>query len=298
MKSLSMPSLLLSFLLTGCGSNEVRKDDNQCSCASYFSAQKKPTKRPSWVDTEGLKRQVYYSQGIAQCTGLKTIDVKKSATNARANLSRMLESQVETEINLIRHSNSAINSGSESGQTNTSIASETLLKNSSIYDYWVDPNSCTIYSAVRLSKIDIDRTVAEAKEKEQSKLKNQRFVVQAEGEYQHSLQLSMLKVLSAYGVNQIISREVEYREDEADYSLHAKIQSVDLFAEKKLVRVVVFVSIRSVGDGRILWSAQLRGKSISLQNFQQEYQIRQALADSFKQGKRQMQAILEKKPAR
>ena len=273
----------LLLLLSGCGSNK-KKQEHSCSCDNYFGKKNKP----SWVDTEGLKNGVYYSQGIAQCTGLKTIDTKESSVNARGNLSRMLETQVQTEILLIRKSDTATRSGSESGQATTSIASDALLNNSSIYDYWIDPDSCTVYSAVKLSKSDIDQAVAKAKAKEQAKFKNQTFAIHAEGQYQKQLQLSITKILNDNGVSKIVPNS-----EQANYAFKAKIQAIDVFEEKKLVRIEVFVSIVSLLDNSTKWSAQLNGKSISLQGFQKDYQIRQALINAFEQDDEKLQSVLE-----
>lgn len=273
---------VLSLLIISCG-RQTKKEENACSCDHYFAAQPRPT----WVDTEGLRNQVYYSQGIAQCTGLKTIDVKEASVNARGNLSRMLETQVQTEILLIREGNTATRSGSESGKLTTSITSDALLSNSSIYAHWMDPNSCTVYSAVKLAKADIDQALKEAKQKEQNKLKNQRFVVISEGDYEDTLKVALTQVLSDNGVRQISDNV-----NEADYRFRVTLNSVDIFKDKKLVRVSLFARIVSL-DGQTVWSASLRGKSISLQQFQEDYQIREALINSFKQNKLSIQTALD-----
>jgi hypothetical protein len=276
--------VLSLFLLSACGSKSKKKEQAH-SCVGYFKV--KP--RPSWVDTEGLKNGVYYSQGVAQCTGLKTIDVKEASTNARGNLSRMLETQVRSEILLIRKSNTATRSGSESGQASTTIASDALLKNSSIYAHWVDPNSGSVYSAVKVSKSSIDKAIQDAKDKEQAKFKNQIFTIQVEGEHQKQLALSITKVLGENGVSKIVTNQ-----EQAQYALRAKIQSIDIFKAKKLVRVEVFVSIIDLANQSTKWSQQLNGKSISFQGFERDYQIRQALIDAFNRDQQKLQSALEK----
>ena len=232
--------MVLTFflILSGCNSKEV-KPTHSCSCGDYFPSKQ----RPSWVDTEGLSNNIYYSHGIAQCSGIKPIDIKESSVNARGNLSRMLETNVQSDILLIRKSNTATQGGGESGRAETSISSEALLNNSSIYAHWVDPDSCTVYSAVKLAKDDLDRTINEAKETENAKLKNQRFFILAEGEYAAELKLAMANALVQNGVSRMVDDIAQ-----ADYSIDAEIQSIDIFTEKNLVRVSVFVSIRSVNQ--------------------------------------------------
>lgn len=139
-----------------------------CGCASYY--QTNDGSEPSWVLHEKIDDESAYSRGSTLCTGIKSIDEKRADINARQNLSYIISSSISTNESI---SNSSVNGISSTRFVeNTNLKSQSLLKNSSIYDRWVDVANCIVYSATKVSHRDIKRAMAQQQKEKQLRLVN------------------------------------------------------------------------------------------------------------------------------
>lgn len=164
---------LLILTVVGCSSllsKPTPTTNLNCVCVDYFSG----SPRPEWVDAGDIVNvNIYQATGNSQCTGLKNIDLEKSGLSARTNLSRIINTQVKSSIEI----NEITDSGMTSSRTsiNSFMHSEGYLENSQITHKWVDPVSCTVYSRAQISTADVESNKTRIANKEASRLKNKLF---------------------------------------------------------------------------------------------------------------------------
>lgn len=195
-------SLSSASLLAACGGGGVPLTaEERCSCSGY-SLQ---TTRPAWVGADAVAQGNYRTSGVAQCSSLQEIDLKKADLSARSNLGRMISSQVSSEILSTSH-DGGYGAGASGGKSRSFVASDALLENSQIYDRWLDINNCAIHSAVKISTADIERSLKKLASIENNKFKNQRFFVEAKGAHVKILNQGITSVLSNLGVRQIVAQ--------------------------------------------------------------------------------------------
>lgn len=270
-----------SLVLSACTSVNNTAAGN-CSCVNYMS--EKP--QPDWVFVENTSGSEYKSQGISECSGLQTLDFKEADLNARANLSRMLESSVESEV-VLQRDDYGNGTGKSSGLITSSQNTKMLLRKSSIYDRWIDLKACTIHSAVKISKADIQLALKQEKEKYNKALRNQRFVIVTNGEYKSELTLAMAEMLSQSGVTKLLKSPVENT-----YKLNAALENVDVLNNGLLVRVSIGLNVQTP-EGSIVWSKLISGKGLSFGQSDQSQLTRVAIQQAGKNAKTVFEQMLD-----
>ena len=256
MKRLIVLTCLVGFGLAACGggssSRPAATTASACSCADYNP--KRP--RPAWVDADGVDNGQYRSQGLSECTGIKSMDYEEAETQARASLGRMLSSQVKSEITIIRRDFGAEAGGSTDAQVQSDHISKALLEGSSIYDRWVDPGSCTIYAAVRVSVASVKQTLAKQAEEERKRFRNQMFSVAGQGDSSDLIKVKLTQSLVDAGVSRVS------QDGNAPYVFSGEIVDSSVINNGKLVRVTLRLSI-SDNNSQMIWSHQVEGKGVS-----------------------------------
>lgn len=292
MKSLTLTVLPIAVLaiagfglLAGCQSTKKTTQASQpsCSCSGYFANQA----RPDWADKDTITNTTYFSNGVARCTSLKTIDLQDADQSARAALSRMVSSDVKSRF-FSEQSKYGNGSNSETVTITTELASELYLTESSIYDRWVDPASCTVYSAVKVDIADVESAIAKRQQQEAKKLINQAFIVTSNGQHQAQLNQEASALLSQLGVTKQTTKS------QANVELVNNIVGVDS-ANNKLVKLRIETKLINIQNGQTIWSRMTTGKGISFKAKKESELTRLAILDAFDKLKVQLQNRLNDK---
>ena len=254
----------LGLVLTGCQLTAPKAP--LCGCGAYFAKQP----RPDWVDGDKITGSDYISSGVAQCTGLKGMDIKDADAAARASLSRLISAQVSSQF----ESEAKKFAGSVTQtqvKIQTQLSSSLLLNNSQVFSRWVDPNTCHVYSGVKVSQRDVEQAVAEAAEREASKWINQKIRVKASGEHAALLKREGAALLSQLGV----ARQVEQGED---LVMELTLADTKLMSAKHL-QLTLHVVIGSA-KVQVLWTKLVKGKGLSFAPKAQSLLLEAALGDA------------------
>ncbi|HED33009.1 MAG TPA: hypothetical protein ENJ08_02170 [Gammaproteobacteria bacterium] len=240
-------------LLSGCSNSLVTVETgSSCSCSDYLSKREKP----DWVGVDRNESNWYLSNGVSGCTGIQSIDFEEADLSARTNLSRILNSDIKSQITLIQESSSD-GSSSKYGNIITQETTSSLLNNSLIYERWLDNDSCTIYSAVKISHADVNLALEKLTSRESNKLINHRFTIRAKGKYHDRLILIIQNLLINAGVKTISTLERENT-----YMLEGSIVDIDFYNKNRVAKVTIQLSIIAP-DKNVIWSHQEQGKSVS-----------------------------------
>jgi len=240
-------------LLSGCSSNPITTEiTNNCSCADYLSKRAKP----DWVGVDKNQSNWYLSNGVSECTGIQSIDFEEADLSARTNLSRILNSDIKSQITMVQKSASD-GSGSKYGNIITQATTSSLLSNSLIYERWLDHDSCTIYSAVKISFADVNLALKKLKLGDTNKLINRGFTIRAKEKYHSRLIIIMQSLL----VNAGVKNSSTLAQKNA-YTLEGSIIDADFFNENRVAKVTIQFSIIAPNKN-IIWTHQEKGKSVS-----------------------------------
>lgn len=275
-----------SIVLTSCANPQ--SEDPLCSCTSYMPS--KP--QPDWVLTESTASGVYKSQGIGQCTGLQSLDIEEADITARANLGRMLSSQIESEVLLVR-TDLGEGTGKSEGKISSRQSSAIALEHSVIYDHWVGPISCTIHSAVRVSQADIQAALKKQEREINAALRNQVFSVNTQGAYSDVLHRSILQMLSDAGITKVrlTSNADGYQSDA--FIFKAEVTDQEWLNNGRLARVNVNLYIEAP-DGSVIWIYQTTGKGMSYSTRDRNYLVKLAIKQAGQNASQPFQQALSK----
>ena len=216
--------------------------------------------QPIWAYTEGLSDDIYRSQGIGECTGVQSLDFKEADTIARTNLSRMLAARIESEVLLTETYSGGTGQrgrGHTTGQVTSRQSTENLLEYSAIYDHWIDPDACTVHSAVKVSRQDIATAFRKQQEAFNAQLRNQEFMIVTQGRYGDVMHQGIAQMFSEAGINKLTLKR-----NKNTFLFKTRVTNNELLNNGKLVRVSIGLNIETP-DGRIFWSQQVRGKGVS-----------------------------------
>lgn len=246
-------ALALSAFISACatsGGNVSGRAAGACSCNTYFDG----GARPDWVLAgDRITAQSYSTAGSANCTGVQTYDVEKAAISARSKLSRMLAVNSNVRISETRK-----DYGGGPGYTQASIAatqiSQTLMKDSKVSGFWVDPENCLVYARADISTARIREQRAEMARQDAARLLNKSFKVTADGPYASILIGQGKSALSAAGVRRM--------SDAANHKLALSFTPTQN-GENEL-RGILEARIED-NAGAVLWSHTLNAKGVSFQ---------------------------------
>lgn len=260
--------LIICSCLSACASAPYKQVKRSCGCADYMTS----AARPAWIDRETVTDDEYQSQGIAECTGIKSMDYADADKRARDNLGRMVNVQVKSEVVSVLRDN-GINGGvSRFGQITSEQVSSALLKNSEIFTHWVDADSCVIYSGVRVTKSDIVHAIREAEEAESRKLVNQRWRIKAEGPYADIVKVRLGQTLSNLGVVVLGGGST------SDFVIASSVNNASIEDDKHVARVNL--NIAASHGNEVIWNRQLQGKGVSFGNENESVLLRKAIQDA------------------
>ncbi len=239
---------LAMFVLSACGGGAGTEQEQppqirNCSCADYPLSQTKP----DWTRGDDIRDGIYYSVGIEQCTGVQKIDLEKTNLKARANLGRIIGSQVSSRISRVQRADGG-GTGSNSAKIQSTATSDAFLQNSQVYDYWLDVDNCAIHAAVKISEIDIERGLAKLAAIEKSKLKNQKFYVEAIGNNATILDVSVKAILSDLGVKKIVGAP-----QKGAYKIEVALKNGNVTANQQTYRAQFVMHIYD-SVGTLVWS--------------------------------------------
>lgn len=266
--------------LSACGSAPSKQVKRSCGCADYTAS----VARPAWIDRETVTDDEYQSQGITECTGIKSMDYADADKRARDNLGRMVNVQVKSEVVSVLK-DSGINGGvSRFGQITSEQVSSALLKNSEIFSHWADADSCVIYSGVRVTKADITRAIKEAEETEKRKMVNQRWRIKVEGAYADIIKTHLGQTLSDLGAIVLGGGST------SDFVIASRLNDVSIQNDKHIARVNLNL-VASNGD-EVLWNRQVQGKGVSFGNENESVLLKKAVQDALDNAKESLEVFM------
>ncbi len=226
------------------------------------------------------------SQGIAECSGSKTLDFADADRRARDNLGRMINVQVKSEVISILKDTGGTGGSSRMGQITSEHMSDVLLKNSQIFSHWLDRDSCTIYAGARISQSDIDRAMREAKAAEQRKFVNQPWSLQVTGEHSESIRNQLSQTMSELGASIQAAGQ-----DKSGLLLTGELAEVSLQSNRQLARVSLKLQVHD--SNSVIWSRQVAGKGVSFGGDSEDVLITKAVQDALNNANDDLQKLMQ-----
>ncbi len=233
----------------------VADSNNPCACIDYLKA----TPRPPWVGVDDITPSFFLSSGVAQCSSLSEHDFSDSALNARGNLTSLLKTSIDKYV--------AIRTSDQGGSNNASIEvsveenSKLLLQQSTIYARWLDPKTCTLHSAVRLSKKHYDEVVARLHAEERSRVKYKPIQVGVEGKHAAENLSAIHQLLFDAGARVVRQNELSSQHFSMIFEFSTPVVTYEL--NRRIIES--FVSVRLLTPrSDLLWSHTKAGKVIGL----------------------------------
>ncbi|MCW8863812.1 MAG: hypothetical protein OQK09_08180 [Colwellia sp.] len=237
-----------------------------CSCKDYFPE----VTDASSFEQENITEKYYLSHGSSFCSGLKQFDTSRADKSARANLSRMINAQIQSSQQNYSAS-FGYGTTSEKFVEQTNIKSELSLESAYIYKRWVDVKYCTIYSAIRMDVEKAEAAAEKQHQKEQTKLINQIFYIEPNTHVE--IKSHLKNILSERGIKLAQSKSA------SDVILNTKVENVQ-YLRRKLVKLILSISIENKYTGNLVWQHSAKGKGLSFQHKEKPYLVEKALSDA------------------
>ncbi|WP_156103982.1 hypothetical protein [Shewanella mangrovi] len=223
---------------------------------------------PDWVSGDAIEAGVIRTVGSTQCSGLKSLDEKRADEQARIALGKILSSQVTSQETSVLSDHDGVSNSQFRSQS--SLFSQQLLKNATVYDRWADAENCVVYAAIRVSQQDIVAAEREQQAKQQRKLINQSICVSASGQGQRVLQQHLEAGLVQHGYQLALAGH------QCSIKLNAKNQQTVARANQVLTELQISV----VSANQVLWKKQYDGKGISFSPTSKQQLFQRALSDT------------------
>ena len=236
--SLLLAAIALSPFLTNAASH--------CSCSSYYAK----NAQPKWVGIDIVDDEKLASSGSSQCSGLKTIDERRSAKNAREELAKLLSTDISVK-EIIKNTSSSTVSHSDYKSVIESQTNQ-LLKSAKVYDRYVDPINCTVYAAISISKADLEKGQQEKIKQQQAMLGAKNSCLKVTGENSSQLTELLTEQLLQHGYKLTNSAcEVTYL-----------VKNSIIKAQSKLVITQLKLQIDTQSK-KSIWQQRFEGKGLS-----------------------------------
>ncbi|MFC0119447.1 hypothetical protein ACFFK7_16175 [Pseudoalteromonas xiamenensis] len=224
-----------------------------CGCINYFEQQVKP----GWVDTEQTGNGQFKTFGIARCTGLKQIDLKKAKQSATESLAVLLETTVQskTELDQLKENNVVLSRTKNKAR----FESKAIIKGATVYDNWIDSERCLVYSAIVVSDADIKNALQAERKLQNQRLKAQTFFVknnEPQLDYLAHLTLTQLSDMGLMTTDKLTKATVVIDITEA---------SKPSFRRRR-ADVIVSIRMINVKKDEVFKQNILKGKGISFRN--------------------------------
>jgi hypothetical protein len=247
-----------------------------CSCLTFFD----PKPKPSWISGEKITEAYYSTYGSSYCTGLQKVDTQRSDKSAKANLSRMIQAQIKSTQN-IKQGNSGNGVLYSHLTENTIISTDLILGGSLIHDRWVDPKTCTIYSATRIGTSDVDNALIDQQSKEASKLTNQFY----------SISKSKYSIVSPR-IETALS-DIRVRFNSGKNSLVIKSRVFDINEKPgRLVNLIIEIEIFDPTTSQSIWKKAYPGKGLSFKDTSKSILVDKALTNAMKTAMKELQMFI------
>jgi hypothetical protein len=249
---------------------------NNCSCLTFFEVKPKP----DWVSAEKITASHYSTYGASYCTGLQIIDVGRSDKSAKANLSRMIQAQIKSTQN-IKQSNFGNGATFSHLTENTTVNTDLILAGSLVYDRWIDPKSCTIFSATQINIAAINKAILDQKSREAAKLINQFYSV-SEGQHpivKSKIESALSDILVRFSIGKdalIISNRV--------FDIKEK--------PGRLVSLTLEIEIVDPRTKQSIWKKGYAGKGLSFKDTRKSILVKKALNSAMKNATKELQAFI------
>lgn len=267
--------------LPACTSAPPKQVKRSCGCAEYTAA----VARPAWVDQETVTNNEYQSQGMTECTGIKSMDYADADKRARDNLGRMINVQVKSEVVSVLRDSGLNGGASRFGQITSEQVSSVLLRNSEIFAHWVDADSCVIYSGVRVTKTDIARAIKEAEEAEKRKMVNQRWRMKVDGAHADIIKTRLGQTLSDLGV--VVHNGSS---TSSDFVMAGSVSDVSIQNDRHLVRVNL--SLVASNGSEVIWNRQVEGKGVSFGGESESELLKKAVQDALENAREPLEVFM------
>lgn len=255
--------------LTSCASTPKQAS---CNCSGYLP--KKP--RPAWAQGDAISGGNYRTAGLSQCTGLQNIDFERADLSARNNLALIVSAHVQSDVKLTQK-----DYGNGTGHSNASIErqqrAEQWLPNSVIYERWLDPVSCTIYAAAKVSEVDIKHAVKTYEAAQAALRVNQHYLVKVKGNQATSIKRAIETALNKHGVQQLGGVA-----NSKSYTVNATVSDERVLNNSQLLRANLHLAVNSPG-GQTLWSQTLAIKGIAFSPQPKNELLQRAIRDGLDQ---------------
>lgn len=266
-------------VLAACGSAPSRQAAG-CACTAYLPE----SPRPQWVESESTAGGWYQSQGMADCTGIASLDHADAEKRARENLGRMIKVQVSSEV-YSRLQDAGYGAAEHQGSATSVQRSDVLLKDSEIFARWVDAASCSVYAGARIRKADIERALREAEQAEQRKPVHRRWRVASDGDQADYVAAQLAQALSRLGATL-----------EGDAALGGWLMSAEVGGiervNDRLLRLTLKLEARDAA-GAVVWNRLLPGKGVSFAAESREKLIQAAIRDALERNRQELEAYMQ-----
>jgi len=234
-----------------------------CSCAQYYAVRP----QPDWVTSQTADGISYIAAGSSLCTGLKNLDERRVDNDARASLTKMLNTSVST------REKTSIGAVGDAGysryKSNTQLKSEQILKNATIFERWTDNKNCIVYAGIILKQVDLDKGKTEQLEAQQQQLMAKNACVESSGENRVHVKEWMIERLlqQGFAFNPNKTCQVKYR-------LTSNIVSarIDMVKNNLIVKVSQ--------NNQPIWHKTYSGKAMSYSQKSRSELTQLAISDS------------------
>jgi hypothetical protein len=265
--------------LAACASTPARQVSG-CACAAY----QPDTPRPQWVEGESTEGVWYQSQGMADCTGIASLDHADAEKRARESLGRMIKVQVSSEV-YSRLQDAGYGAVGHQGSATSVQRSDVMLKDSEIFARWVDAATCTVYAGARIRKADIERAMREAEQAEQRKPVNRRWRVASAGVQADFVAAQLAQALSRLGVT------LDGESATGGWGMSAEVSGIERVNER-LLRLTLRL-VASDAAGNVVWNRLLPGKGVSFAAESQEKLIQAAIRDALERNRQELEVYMQ-----
>lgn len=266
--------LLPALFITGCASTV---GPSPCVCSEYFPSSPKP----DWIHSKSTEYQYIQSMGLASCSGIQSMDFSNSDKQARVNLSAEIISDVKSSLKVKNSSYDGFSHHSLVEQTEINTHLE--LKESEIYARWVDPNTCTIYSAIRLPKRLQHEIVQKHRRRIESQIINQSFSVTYIGHGLKAFEGRLESLLTRFGIKRVNTSS------QGGLRLISKL--ISKAENRDYVTATLLFSVVEQSSGDKVWEQKIQGKGVS---FNRSASIEKLLYLAIDDAFEQVQPPLEK----
>ncbi|WP_285163362.1 hypothetical protein [Shewanella goraebulensis] len=234
-----------------------------CSCDNYYPA----SEQPEWVSKQQADDIQFISAGSSICTGLKSLDERRSDNDARISLSKLLNTRVKAaESSKI----GAVDGASYARYSaKTSLDSEQVLKSAIIFERWADTKNCVVYAGIKVTQANIDSAITEKMQQKQQQLNAKNACVFSQGENKRQVKEWMIERLLQQGFVFEPNKNCQ-----VNYHLSNKIISSQSDMVKNSLVVKIYTEYKPI------WHKTYTGKALSFSHRSQGELTKMAISDS------------------